>query len=292
MGGVVMINVALMHPRLFATVVTFEPIILSHPRQYISLGAFPVTFRRDQWPSREAALQSFQKHPTYKKWTQEALDLFIKYGLRDLPTLLYPEAPKDALQPVTLTTTKYQEALSFSRRAYPPDRSTPLSKFVPTQAAHPDIGDASWGYPQTPFYRPEVIQTFHQLPYLRPSCLWLWGKDTQLFPDKLKRAEKTAECGIGVGGSGGVAAGRVEERELEGGGHYLPLEAPAKLADDTLGPWLEKEVGRWVAETKEERQASGAVEKAKRSQYDPDWEWWMKTHNDPRKMIKAVKPKI
>jgi pimeloyl-ACP methyl ester carboxylesterase len=253
MGGNVIINVALMHPRLFATVLTFEPIILKYPRQYVSLGVYPLTFRKDQWPSREAALKSFQKHPVYKRWTPEALELFMKYGLRDLPTLLYPEAPKDAPEPVTLTTTNHQEALSFSRPAYPPDRSTPLSEYVPTEATHPDIGDLNWGTPRAPFYRPEVVQTFLQLPYLRPSCLWFYGKDTVLLPDKVKRAEKTAACGTGLGGSGGVAAGRVEERELEGGGHYMPIEAPVRLVGEAMGPWLDREVGRWAEETKEAR---------------------------------------
>lgn len=291
MGGNVIINTALMHPRLFATVMTFEPVILKNPHQTTSLAAYPITFRRDQWPSREAALNSFHKHPTYKTWTPEVLKLFIEYGLRDLPTLLYPNVPKDAPQSVTLTTTKYQEALSFLRAAYPPDRSTPLSEWVPTQTKYPDIGDANWRDLNDPFYRPEMTHTFSQTPYLRPSCLFLYGKNTMLMPAKFKRAEKTSTCGTGLGGSGGVAAGRVEERELEGGGHYFPLEKPVMLADDVLGPWLDKEIGRWIEETRVEKKAWETAEKPKRSQYDQDWEWWMKKVN-PMKPTKPMRAKI
>ncbi|KAF2127400.1 alpha/beta-hydrolase [Dothidotthia symphoricarpi CBS 119687] len=293
MGGVVLLNAALIHPRLFTTLVTFEATVFKNPRQHTSLGANPITFRKDQWPSREAAAKSLVRYPMFKAFNSTVMDLFLKYGLRDLPTVLYPASiPPGSPIPVTLTTTKHQEVLNYTRAAFPPNRSTPLSEFVPTHIAHPDIGDADWRHPREPFYRPEIPLTFLQLPRLRPSCFWLYGADTTLMPEKFKRDDRTNTTGIGIGGSGGVAQGRVREQVIPGGGHFLPFEQPQSLAENVVGPWFSSEVERWEADMKIERKAWEEVDVAQRSQVSDDWMHWMKTHNDPRKETRAMRLKL
>jgi pimeloyl-ACP methyl ester carboxylesterase len=293
MGGAILINVALMHPRLFTTVVNFEASICRSPRQYTTLPGYFITFRKDQWPSRDAAAKYLSKHPLYKTWDPAVLDLFLQYGLRDGPTLLYPNALSSGSSvPVTLTTSKHQEITDYTRAAFPPDRSTPIADFQPTANGHPDIGDASWRHPKEAFYRPETTLMFPQLPYLRPSCLWLYGSDSTFMSDRANRQDKTNVTGTGIGGSGGVAAGRVKEIDVSGGGHYLPLEAPRKLAVEVLGPWFDTEVERWVKETEEERKEWESVALEKRSQVSDDFLYWMKTHNDPRKVTKAMRLKL
>jgi pimeloyl-ACP methyl ester carboxylesterase len=293
MGGNILVNVALMHPRLFTTLVLFEGVFYKKARSVNSLGAYPITFRKDFYPSREAAAKSFRKHPVYRTWDPAVLDLFIKYGLRDLPTAIHPTSQtKDAPEPVTLTTTKHQEATSFTRAAFPPQRSTPLTDFVPVSSAHPEIGDADFRNSKEAFYRPEPYLTFFQLPYLRPSCLWLNGDQSIFMNEKWMRADKAAVCGTGFGGSGGVAAGRVEELELSGGGHFMPFEAPRQMAVEALGPWLDKEVGRWAKEVTGEREAWNEIDKAKKSQLSDDWLWWMKEHHNPKKATTAARSKL
>lgn len=293
MGGATLLNVALMHPRLFTTTINFEASICPRPRDFTSLPAYAITFRKDRWPSREAAAKSLSKHPIYKTWTPVVQDLFFQYGLRDVPTSVYPDAlSADSSGSVTLTTTKHQEASAFTRAAFPPDRSTPLADFQPNEHWHPDIGDANWRNPKDPFYRPETTLIYPHLPYLRPSCLWLYGAKTQFMMDKANRQEKTNTTGIAIGGSGGVTAGRVKELEVPGGGHFLPFEAPQTLAVEVVGPWLDTEVERWVKVRDEERKAWNAVDVAKRSQVSDDWLHWMKTHNDPRKVTKAMRLKL
>jgi hypothetical protein len=276
-----------------ATVINFEATIFRSPRQFTSLGAYPITFRKDQWASREVAAKSLRKHPIYKTWTPAVLDLFLKYGLRDLPTPLYPDAgPHESAKPVTLTTSKHQEVSSYTRAAFPPAHDTPLTEFSPTRSGHPDIGDAEWRHPKEAFYRPETTLTFAQLPFLRPSCLWLYGSDTVFMIGKATRHEKTNATGVGIGGSGGVAAGRVQELEVSGGGHFLPFEAPQKLAVEVVGPWFDTEVERWVSEKQEEHTAWESVDATKRGQVSDDFLYWMKTHNDPRKVTRAMRLKL
>jgi hypothetical protein len=293
MGGSILLNVALMHARLFTTMINFEATVFRSPRQFTSLGAYPIIFRKDQWPSRETVARSFSKHPIYKTWDPAVLQLFLQYGLRDLPTQLYPNVvPSDSSVPVTLTTSKHQEVSSYTRAGFPSDRDTPLSAFSPTTSSHPDIGPKEWRHPKEPFYRPETTLIFAQLPYLRPSCLWLYGAETTFMVGQKARDERANALGSGIGGSGGIGAGRVESREVSGGGHFLPFEAPRKLAMEVVGPWFDKEVELWEKNRQEERRAWDGVNPAKRSQVSEDFLHWMKTHNDPRKVTRAMRLKL
>ena len=56
MGGNNLINLSLMHPRLFTTLVLLDPVFA---RAFRQVGAFAAarasTKRRDRWPSRKAA---------------------------------------------------------------------------------------------------------------------------------------------------------------------------------------------------------------------------------------------
>lgn len=108
-----------MHPRLLAGIILIDPVIdagptaeergLEAPMEFSIAAAS--TYRRDLWPSREAAAEAFRKNPFYQRWDKRVLDLWLEHGLRALPTLLYPivTTPCQAEMPVTLTTTKHQE---------------------------------------------------------------------------------------------------------------------------------------------------------------------------------------
>ncbi|KAI0655356.1 Alpha/beta hydrolase fold-1 [Cubamyces menziesii] len=60
--------------------------------------------RKDIWPSRAAAKEWFAKRYPWRRWDPRALDLYVEYGLRDLPSATYPDK-----QGVTLATTRVQE---------------------------------------------------------------------------------------------------------------------------------------------------------------------------------------
>ena len=51
-----------------------------------------VAYRRDVWPSRKDAELAFKKKPIFAQWDQRAFKRMVEYGLRDLPTALYPKA--------------------------------------------------------------------------------------------------------------------------------------------------------------------------------------------------------
>ncbi|KAJ5945752.1 hypothetical protein N7454_002591 [Penicillium verhagenii] len=255
MGGFHLAHLSLMHPRLLHSIILIDPIIqrertpLSDNR-YIELSEMAAQFselsivRRDQWPSRKAAAESFQRSRFYHGWDPRVLEQWIKFGLRDTPTMTYPlhdetlpETDADG-PPVTLTTTRHQEVFSFTR---------PIYDHAGCRGSHETHPDLDKGIPDSSrFYRPEPPQIFAQLPFLRPSIFYIFGGRSNISIPAL-RADKIKNTGTGLGGSGGVANGRVREAFLEQAGHLIPQETPRETAE-LISLWLRPELDRWQSE--------------------------------------------
>ena len=245
MGGHNLASVAYIHPRLFSTLILIDPVIQIHasvPQQHGPNPAQLSTYRRDIWPSRTAAAQSFKSSPFYKRWDPRVLDRWIKHGLRDLPTFTHPlDSSTTTSDKVTLTTTKHQEVFTFLRPNYEGygHNGKPVNRDT-----HADLHPSS---PMvTPFYRGEGIQAYNRLPELRPSVLYVFGEDSDVGKPEACEA-KMKYTGIGVGGSGGAAAGRVKSVTYEGIGHLIAMEAVDRTASDCAA-WIETELKRWREE--------------------------------------------
>jgi hypothetical protein len=52
------------------------------------------TYRPDLWPSRKAAEAAFRKNKFFQSWDSRVLDKYIQFGLREVPTALYPSLLK------------------------------------------------------------------------------------------------------------------------------------------------------------------------------------------------------
>jgi pimeloyl-ACP methyl ester carboxylesterase len=270
MGGAQLTHLALLHPRLFETLILFDPVI---QRMVSIIGnvspALSSALRRDRWPSREEAAKAMQRNPFYKAWDNRVFERWINHGLRDLPTMLYPESsstpgpvpatvtPEPTVTPaapkpkeVTLTTTKHQEVMTFLRANFtnqvPGEHdSASYSLANPTainRRTHPDLTPGP--SLQTPFYRGESMLVFQQLPHLRPSVLYVFGSLSFLTLDPEVIKDKMAITGVGPGGSGGEKEGRVAQIMVQGAGHLIPMEKVGESADHAAG-WIGKEMERW-----------------------------------------------
>ena len=93
-----------------------------------------------------------------------------------------------------------------------------------------------------PFYRPEVIPTVARLPTLRPSALFVLGKKTACSLDDMHDA--AVLTGTGLGGSGGIAEGKVKE-VLVDGGHMFPFTAVGETAQ-IVGNWLGQVIEKYT----------------------------------------------
>ncbi|PYH99135.1 toxin biosynthesis protein [Aspergillus ellipticus CBS 707.79] len=300
MGGAHLAQVCLMHPRLIHTLVLLDPAI---QRESTQLDSYEMalrqqeviaktiqlsSYRRDIWPSRKAAVEAFNRNPFYQAWDTRVLDRWIKYGLRELPTAVHPlTGPKktgtgedQSDLPVTLRTTFHQEVFTFSRPNYdgPPGKKVPVNKVT-----HPDLNPDHLG--SWPFYRPEPSRVFAMLPHLRPSVCYIFaGKSDMCLPDMM--ADKMAATGTGLGGSGGVPAGRVRDVYLAEFGHLVAQEAPAQCAD-AASKWLGAELKRWQSEEQAFKEQWNRKSKLEKVTIDSRWREHVPAPERPKKSPKS-----
>lgn len=223
--------------------------------------------RRDVWPSRQAAADKMRTNPAFKAWDPRVLDKCIEYGLRELPTELYPDPPSPAergIVPVTLQTTKSQEQYNYIKPIYDDDRLLMEPGHAWTELPPEDRADVG----EDKFYRPETIILWNRLPELKPSILYVCGSKSALSVPEISkpRSERT---GTGAGGSGGMAKGRVKEAMVDGG-HLVPYEKPREVALVSAG-FLDEELGRWQGEETERRRKWEALSRRERLDVDDKW---------------------
>lgn len=252
-------QLALWHPRLLDSLVLIDPII-QIPNPSISLAGLS-TKRRDIWSSREDAVTRFKKSKFFQSWDARVLDLWIEHGLQNIPTKLHPkEEGSSPDERVTLTTSKHQELFSFVRPTYIERDWEPFNDKDPEQNKE---------CPDYPFYRPEPPKIFRHLPELRPSTLFVFGKQSEFSsPERLE--EKMRTTGTGVGGSGGVAAGRVQGETLDCG-HLIPMEKVSGCAD-VISSFLGKEMRQWRDQQESFKRYSESLSRRQQITIDEQWE--------------------
>lgn len=254
------------------------------------------TFRRDLWPSRDAARKVFRGNKFYQQWDPRVFDLWIEHGLRELPTALYPDLPQvvnlpfstqqasadttpvdqpESTKQVTLTTTKHQEVFTFKRPMHPAAHQ-PLNSFTPTRLTHPDV--PSYVPAATMAYSPEAVAVFTQLPLLRPRCFYVFG-ETSAASSRQLEAEKFRITGTGIGGSGGAAEGAVQSTLVKGAGHFVAFERPQEVAA-AMARWIASDIKLWHDEQSSLRDMWDQVKGQAKFTLSDDWKWWMQQGQD------------
>ncbi|KAL8695852.1 MAG: hypothetical protein Q9201_007934 [Fulgogasparrea decipioides] len=262
-GCVTLSMLAVWHPRLFSAIVSIEPMfglaytpdLEEKPRAKMAIkrAVSLLVNRRETWPSREAAMEHLLANPYYGAFDPRVFERVIKYDLRDVPS---KSEDKSSSQAVTLTTPKTMETYTIIR----PD--PPLSGFPEA----PDYKTRTSQDVIVPgFYRGERTYFTHQLQYLLPPILYLWGTLSGYantdYSNYILR-----QTGIGLGGSGGVASGKVCEAFVEGAHHPIPLEKPAAAAK-VIAPWLREQIRTWEEEA--ERRSKEPLFATKT--FHPEW---------------------
>ncbi|EON99861.1 putative toxin biosynthesis protein [Phaeoacremonium minimum UCRPA7] len=284
-GGCIVTNVALMHPRLFTALVMIDPVISKFNTPgpvYGFLSMRPSAFRRDLWPSRDAAAEGIRRNKFYATWDRRAVDALVRHGFRDTPTALYPDEKGKA----TLATTKHHEVFTYYRPTL--QGLSADGKRVLDASKLADVNPAELAaYPDYPFYRPETALTTEKLPNLRPPVIWLvGGKSNVCGPEQ--RKEKMDLTGIGIGGSGGVKSGKVKMVVFEEYGHLVAMEIPSKLAQHAAS-FIAPEIERWREEQQEYERWARKDDRSKQT-LDDDWIAMINSVKVPG--APAPKPKI
>ncbi|OCT49969.1 toxin biosynthesis protein [Cladophialophora carrionii] len=226
--------------------------------------AKPSTYRRDIWTSRDEARAKFENSKFYRAWDSRVFEQWMQYGLRDLPTEMYPDRGGSKETPVTLKTPKSQEVFSYLRpKYYGTSGIAPEKDWDVYGDMHPD--DIEKDYP---FYRPESAQIFRRLPELKPPVLYIFGKDSELATPELRR-KKMETTGTGVGGSGGSAEGKVKEVVLNCG-HLVPMERSTECAA-AAASFAASELARWEEQTRQEQAQWLTKPRSDRVGIDDEW---------------------
>ncbi|KAI1740021.1 prolyl aminopeptidase-like protein [Xylaria scruposa] len=240
-GGNILVQLALLHPRLLSALVLYDPVIniFTHTQTGAIFGVRLAVARRDSWPTREAAVESFRRpRGMFSTWNPRALEAWINHALRDAPE---DDAASGGKKKVVLATPRHQEAFTYFRPLYPHERADGT---VDREGA-PDFDPAFNDPPEVrrnfPFYRSEGHLVVERLPNVRPSVLWVFGESSDITLPPSSRSEIARTCGTGCNGSGGMAAGRVAEVHLEGRGHLFPMEVPGVCAEHAA-KWIQREV--------------------------------------------------
>ena len=281
MGANNLVNLSIMHPRLLSALVFIDPTVgkswakrstsSQQAQANPNFAARSSTFRRDKWPSRAEAAAAFRQSKFYQSWDPRVFDRWVQYGIRELPTAIYPtitnaEASSERGKPVTLSTTKHQEVFTFWR----PNYNSPISpsgEITVNRAYAPDLDpEAETVYP---FYRPEASAAFERLPHLRPPTFCIFGENSPICPPKNRKAimERT---GTGIGGSGGVPEGKVKGYILPKGGHLMPMERVSELAE-AAGGWLVEELERWKKGEEEWAKQWAAKSREEKTMVTEEW---------------------
>jgi pimeloyl-ACP methyl ester carboxylesterase len=263
MGAFQLAHLALLHPSLLQGLVLMDPVIQAgNPGKPFGLAS---TYRRDLWPSRQAARDSFAKSKFYQAWDTRVFEKWVEAGLRPLPPEVYGDGTRtEDKTPVTLTTAKPQEVYSFLRPLYSGNPDLLPANDVENYAdLHPDDVE-----PDYPFYRPESAMVFRKLPELRPPVRYITGISSPLAGPALN-ARRLELTGSGVGGSGGAKKGRVSALELECG-HFVPMEQPRQSALASA-EFVDAEARRWEENTQRFEQQWSKRPRPDRIGLDDEW---------------------
>lgn len=190
--------------------------------------------------------------------------MWMRYGLRDLPT---EQHPGDALAqgapvPVTLTATKAQEVYFYLQARYRDDR---LLQHETTTAgtAHADLA---------PFSRPEMLELYHRLPELRPEVLYVFGTKSEVS-DLERRDSKVARTGTGTAGSGGAVRGKVKAALIDSG-HLVAFEKPRACAVEA-GAFVREKVAAWKRTDSGHRRTWSAMSRSQKTDINDLWKCYL-----------------
>ncbi|KAL2813466.1 hypothetical protein BDW59DRAFT_178235 [Aspergillus cavernicola] len=240
------VPLSMMHLRLFNSLVFVEPMIqVERPSKPGSRSpALWTSSRPDVWSSLQDAERYIRGSAFWRTWDPKAVDQYIQFGLRPVPTALYPNSSPSA---ITLTTTKAQEAWTYLRLNVTQDNSggNYREHFLAADLA-PIPRDGHNNNPDYMTVCPWSCIAFEYLPYMRPSVLFIFGEKSHINVPQ-RRAAKLERTGKGLRGNGGVAGGRVVAEILTGASHMAPLEKVHDTAR-VLSTWLASQIELYQTE--------------------------------------------
>ncbi|EPE24126.1 alpha/beta-Hydrolase [Glarea lozoyensis ATCC 20868] len=234
-GGAAIAYLSTLHPRLFTSLILVEAMISEGmPPQIILPQLRTIVRRKETFPSHSAATQNIAKLPFYATWDPRAVERLKQHGFT-------PNS--SSTEEVRTTTPKAIEAASFFRSNAKGIGKDGLENLTAEERLEmPDVDpDAKY---LAPVYKAETRIMWDLLPSVRPRVLYVVGDKTAYAVDRLHK-RRIQRTGSGVGGNGGVKAGGVVSKTVEGGGHCIPMDEHVGTVAKYISTWVSDEKARW-----------------------------------------------
>ncbi|KAK9460544.1 Alpha/beta hydrolase family-domain-containing protein [Lipomyces oligophaga] len=242
LGGSLLLYIeSVLQPGLFAGLICIEPIV--DAKEYDAdpnrdIMATVSSMRRDLWPSVDEARKHFLRNKFYQAWDIRVFDRWIKHGLRRLPTRVYPTIPAslqliNGENPLTLTTTKYQEVFTFTG---PSEDWTKLGiSWTDKPAIEAALDTGAKGDGPMPVINQYHSYIYNQLENLTKAgkdrdVLLVYGKLSNVYPQLSRQLGKLPHARWAV---------------LQETGHLAPLEQPGETAA-LAGEFIIAELDRYA----------------------------------------------
>jgi hypothetical protein len=228
-----------MHPRLFTSLALIEAgIDPEYGKGIIFQWAKQRLRRVDSWSDRRDAEEALVKGPTFENWDPRVTSRLMEHGVylgRDGASTQW-----------RLSTPKHQEValvmrLNSVNGGRVPDRMNDVTLHMREYV--PDIDPHAWN--PSPIYRPETKGMWDLLPCLRPWVLYVNGDSSPFFGGAKAREARARLTGTGVGGSGGMKLGTVQQVIIEGGRHTMTFDGNIRTIACHVAEWMSKEMTRW-----------------------------------------------
>ncbi|KAI9694161.1 MAG: hypothetical protein M1822_003432 [Bathelium mastoideum] len=240
----------MMHPRLFQALAFLEPTLQRENPTGIDgpMVARGTSRKPDLWKSRQDAEAALRKGTFLRPWDPKAVERYLRFGLREVPTAVYPLSSKVPVGSVTLTTTKAQEAWTLLRM----NATTQITSMLDSTSRYtsPDLteeaGEDDCNNTSRLMNCPAPCMAFELLPYVRPPVLYVFGSKSHISRPERQKG-KLERTGTGLGGSGGASMGRVKAKTITTASHMTPMEKPTEAAS-ILGQWMGEQKNEYEAE--------------------------------------------
>lgn len=238
-------NLALLHPRLFNSLILIESAIYAGLDRRMALTQSKGMAKRKEIINAPETLKArIDTLPFYQTWDPRARSALLEHGYVDArtsqPVNLNTHVPK---LPIRTSTPRDSEVSLIYRPNFNfVGKDGPDKASIYERLAVPDANLAATNI--YPFYRPENIGVYQRLEYIRASVFYIGGDASASSTPEIRK-HRLEHTGIGPGGSGGHRHDRVKEMVVHGGGHQIAMDVHLPEVTKGIGGWVAEEMQLW-----------------------------------------------
>lgn len=201
--------------------------------------------RRETLAEPAKARASIDQSPFYQTWDARSRQALLKNAYVDAKTGERADLTQSPLRsaPVRTTTPRDIEVSLLQRPNYGHVGSKELSQTDALERQDaPDV-DPGANY-RFPFYRGESISAYRRIQHIRAGVLYVCGGQSASSRPAI-RQHRLETTGTDVGGSGGLAVGRVREVVIPDGGHMIAMDQHLPRVAEGIASFVEEELQLW-----------------------------------------------